>query len=142
MQEILKDARGCMIYTEQIMRLLKELAGYTLEQAAVRVRQLRSECPGPEKRPMVIRPDRQMFLLDPMSRTFTPLLAGPFWQISFLEPAAPLLAGPARLAVGKSHFLSMAILSYQAAYLCCRYPEAYQKACRDFPETDLSRFFD
>ena len=148
MMDILKDTRGCLVYTEQLMRFFAEFAGYTLEQAADHIRSLKRLKPQPSESAEVtcltpllrFTEDRQIYLVYPLLGRELPLMAGPGWEIRFLQPDAPLMSGAARWVVGKSHFLPIAVLSYWAAYLCRYYPSAYQRACSAFPVPDLSKF--
>lgn len=148
MMDILKDTRGCIVYTEQLMRFFAEFAGYTLEQAAAHIRSLKRLKPQPSESAGVtfltpllrFTEDRQIYLVYPLLGRELPLMAGPGWEIRFLQPDAPLMSGAARWVVGKSHFLPAAVLSYWAAYLCRYYPNAYQRASSAFPEPDFSAF--
>lgn len=121
----MQDNRGCILYLEQIMTLLREITGCSLEQAGLNVLKLRKlsrtmDAAGAP--PMMVSSDGP-YLWD-----------GEGWVSVKGDDSklTPLLVSLTRKAVDKSHFISTALLSYQAAYLYCRFPKIYEDTCLPF----------
>lgn len=121
----MQDNRGCILYLEQVMALLQEVTGCSLEQANLEVLKLRKlwktmDAAGAP--PMLVSPDGLSL-----------------WENEGWVPVkgddsrlTPLMANLAHKAVDKSHFISTALLSYQAAYLYRIFPELYENNCLPF----------
>lgn len=137
-----QDTRGCLIYQEQIVCLLRELTDCSLKQGVIQDRKLRRMWrPGQPQYALMVSQSDEVGCLSLETGEVLPLMIEPDGQVNCpgAEDGAPVpvLTNLAHRAVGKSHFVSIAILSYQAAYMQCYYPDAFQKACLAIPAPEL-----
>ncbi len=116
LEEILKPTHGCIIYQEQVMQIVRKLAGYNYGRADL-VRRAMSK-----KKASVMEKERQFFLhggedvpgcekngipVDAANRIFDQM-------IDF-----------AKYAFNKSHAAAYAVVAFQTAYLKYHYPAEY-----------------
>ena len=113
LEPILKSTYGCVVYQEQVMRIFREIAGYTFGHADI-VRRAMSK-----KKASVLLAERESFINGAKERGIDP------------DAAAKLFADLesfANYAFNKSHAAAYAMISYRTAYLKCHYPHAYFSA--------------
>ncbi|MBQ3866255.1 MAG: DNA polymerase III subunit alpha, partial [Clostridia bacterium] len=111
--EILDNTYGCIVYQEQVMEILRKLAGYTFGRADV-VRRAMSK-----KKKDVMDRERETFLAGTDERGVPRDKA---------EKLFDEIARFAEYAFNKSHAAAYALLSYRTAYLKCKYPREYMAA--------------
>ena len=121
LKKILDVTCGCIIYQEQVMRIFREVAGYSFGRADV-VRRAMSK-----KKPAVIEQERQNFLFG-MEENGTVLIDGAIRRGMKQEAAEQLfdeMLDFAGYAFNKSHAAAYAFIAYQTAYLKALYPAEY-----------------
>ena len=110
LEPILRDTYGCIVYQEQVMRIFRELAGYTFGHADI-VRRAMSK-----KKASVMAAERESFLAGTAARGIDAQAA-----IGLFEEMASF----ANYAFNKSHAAAYAMISYRTAYLKAHHPRAY-----------------
>ena len=113
LEPILASTYGCVVYQEQVMRIFRELAGYTFGHADV-VRSAMAK-----KKADVLLAERETFVTGAVQRGVSKETA---------EKLFSDLESFANYAFNKSHATAYAILSYRTAYLKCHYPQQYFSA--------------
>lgn len=121
LEKILAPTYGCIVYQEQVMQIVMELAGYTLGRSDL-VRRAMSK-----KKGDVMQKERQNFVYGNeeeqvpgcISRGIDEQVANKIFDemIDF-----------AKYAFNKSHAAAYAVVAYQTAYLKCHYPEEFMAA--------------
>ncbi len=122
---ILGSTHGCIVYQEQVMEIFRNLAGYSFGKADI-VRRAMSK-----KKKDVMEKERQAFLygsrLDDGTIECTGAIAAGIPE----EKAKKVFDDMdkfAEYAFNKSHAAAYALLSYQTAYLKCKFPKEYMAA--------------
>ena len=110
---ILDITYGCMIYQEQVMQILREIAGYTFGQADI-VRRAMSK-----KKGSVIQAEREHFIRGAVERGHAAVDA---------EEIFNKMADFANYAFNKSHAAAYAVITYRTAYLKANHPKQYLAA--------------
>ncbi len=110
LEPILKDTYGCIVYQEQVMRIFRELAGYTYGHADI-VRRAMSK-----KKAAVMEAERENFLRGTAERGIASETAAELFEE---------MASFANYAFNKSHAAAYAVISYRTAYLKAHYPQAF-----------------
>ncbi len=110
LREILDVTYGCMVYQEQVMEIFRKLGGYSLGRADM-VRRYISK----KKQDDLVR-ERAGFIDGAISRGIDRKTA---------EDIFSEILDFANYAFNKAHAVSYAVISYQTAYLKCRYPREY-----------------
>ena len=110
LEPILSSTYGCVIYQEQVMRVFREVAGYTFGHADV-VRRAMSK-----KKADVLLSEREAFVSGAVERGVGKAVA---------EKLFSDMESFANYAFNKSHAAAYALISYRTAYLKCHYPRAY-----------------
>ncbi|MBT9157636.1 MAG: DNA polymerase III subunit alpha [Firmicutes bacterium] len=126
LEPILKVTYGCLVYQEQVQRIFRELAGYSLGRADV-VRRAMAK-----KKPEVMALERDYFLngiVDEESgRKIVPGALAQGVEREVANGIFDLMAEFAKYAFNKSHGAGYAVLAYQTAYLKCHYPREFLAA--------------
>jgi DNA polymerase III subunit alpha len=124
LEPILKNTYGVMVYQEQLMAAVRELAGFTLAEADImrkavgkKIRSLLDEQEGKFK--------------EGAARVGTPAhAANKFWE----------LLGPfSSYAFNRSHAACYAMVAYQTAYLKANYPNEFMAAFMNSETGDVER---
>ena len=118
---ILEPTYGCIVYQEQVMQIVQQLAGYTMGQAD-NIRRAMSK-----KKQYVIDAERQSFVYGDESRGIKGCVAN-----GIDEKAANSIYDSmvdfAKYAFNKSHAAAYAVISVQTAWLKCYYPVEFMAA--------------
>ena len=110
LKNILSDTGGVLLYQEQVMRVCRELAGYSYGHADI-VRRAMAK-----KKPEVMAKEKDIFLDGAEKRGIDRQDAlKVFMQMNEF----------AKYAFNKSHAAAYALLAYRTAYLKCHYPLEY-----------------
>lgn len=121
LRPILSPTYGCIVYQEQVMQIVRELAGYTMGQAD-NIRRAMSK-----KKQYVIDAERKNFIYGNEEEKIVGCLAN-----GIKEEAANKIYDSmtdfAKYAFNKSHAACYAIVSYQTAYLKYYYPVEFMAA--------------
>lgn len=119
LEKILKDTYGCMVYQEQVMEIVRDMAGYSLARSD-EVRRAMAK-----KKVDVMERERQIFVYGgegiegAVNRGVPEAVA----QKVFNQ-----MMDFAQYAFNKSHACAYAVVAYQTAYLKCYYEPEYMSA--------------
>ena len=121
LEPILEPTYGCIVYQEQVMQIVQELAGYTMGQAD-NIRRAMSK-----KKQYVIDAERQNFVYGNEEQGIKGCIAN-----GISEEAANQIYDSmvdfAKYAFNKSHAAAYAVVSYQTAFLKYYYPVEFMAA--------------
>lgn len=110
LESILSETRGIIIYQEQIIKILTNLAGYSYAEADI-IRRAISK-----KKESVLESERTRFISNCKQRNI---------PTNISEGIYNLIVKFAAFGFNKSHSVSYALISYQMAYLKVHYPDAF-----------------
>lgn len=122
---ILRVTYGCLLYQEQVMQVLRELAGYSLGRADI-VRRAMSK-----KKHKVMEQEREIFLHGLVNEKGEPEVEGCARRGVPLAAANKIfdeMAAFASYAFNKSHAAAYAYVAYQTAYCKCHFPKEFLAA--------------
>ncbi|MDR0854015.1 MAG: DNA polymerase III subunit alpha [Clostridiales Family XIII bacterium] len=125
LKEILLETYGVMVYQEQVMEIVRELAGYTYGQSDV-VRRVMSK-----KKVDKMKEERQFFVYGRSDGEGNMLVPGCVSNGIPEETANEIfdqMISFASYAFNKSHAAVYAVLAYQTAYMKTYYPEEFLAA--------------
>ena len=121
LEPILKPTYGCIVYQEQVMQIVRNLAGYTLGRSDL-VRRAMSK-----KKAAVMEKERQNFVYGNEAEGVPGCIAN-----GISEQAANKIYDEmidfAKYAFNKSHAAAYAVVSYQTAFLKYYYPVEFMAA--------------
>ncbi len=125
LKPILEVTYGCLVYQEQVMRIVRELAGYSYGRSDL-VRRAMSK-----KKMDVMEQERHYFIYGKKNDAGDVELPGCIANGIDAQTASLIfddMVDFAKYAFNKSHAAGYAIIAYQTAYLKCHYPHAYMAA--------------
>ena len=125
LENILKVTCGCVIYQEQVMQIVRDLAGYSLGRADL-VRRAMSK-----KKADVMKKERRNFIYGKPEDEDGPAIDGCVKRGVDEKTAGGIfddMMSFASYAFNKSHAAAYAIVAYQTAYLKALYPREYMAA--------------
>lgn len=125
LEDILKVTYGCIVYQEQVMQILRRLAGYSLGRADI-VRRAMSK-----KKRDVMEREREIFIMGLRDDDGKVVVEGCLRRGVDRATAVSIydeMESFASYAFNKSHATAYAKISYQTAYLKCHYPREYMAA--------------
>lgn len=118
LENILSTTYGCIVYQEQVMQIVRDLAGYTLGRSDL-VRRAMSK-----KKASVMEKERQNFIYGNKEEGVPGCIAN-----GISEETAKIIYDNmtdfAKYAFNKSHAACYAVVSYRTAYLKCYYPKEF-----------------
>ncbi|MDO4330881.1 MAG: DNA polymerase III subunit alpha [Lachnospiraceae bacterium] len=121
LEPILKPTYGCIVYQEQVMQIVRDLAGYTMGRSDL-VRRAMSK-----KKTAVMEKERQNFVYGNAAEGVAGCIAK-----GISEKTANLIYDEmidfAKYAFNKSHAACYAVVAYQTAYLKYYYPLEFMAA--------------
>ena len=118
LEPILRSTYGCIVYQEQVMRIVRDLAGYSMGQAD-NIRRAMSK-----KKQHVIDEEREYFVNGSHERGI-PGCIGNGISPDTANKIYDSMIDFAKYAFNKSHAASYAVVSYQTAYMKYYYPVEY-----------------
>ena len=121
LKPILNVTYGCMVYQEQVMQIVRELAGYSLGRADL-VRRAMGK-----KKLDVMAKERKIFIYGEVDENGNVIVPGCVRNGISEEDADRIfdeMAEFAKYAFNKSHAAAYAVVSYRTAYIKAYYPEA------------------
>ena len=125
LEPILNVTYGCMVYQEQVMQIVRDLAGYSLGRADL-VRRAMGK-----KKLDVMAKEREVFIhgqVDDEGNVIVPgCVRNGIDEVS-ANKIFDEMAEFAKYAFNKSHAACYAVVSYQTAYLKCYYPSEFMAA--------------
>ncbi len=126
LKPILEVTYGCLIYQEQVMQIVRQLAGYSYGRSDL-VRRAMSK-----KKMAVMQRERQNFVYGLDDADGKPLIVGCVRNgiaAAVAEEIFDDMIDFAKYAFNKSHATGYAIIAYQTAYLKAHYPLPFMAAC-------------
>ena len=121
LEPILKPTYACIVYQEQVTRIVRDLAGYSMG-AADNIRRAMSK-----KKQYVIDAERQTFVNGDESRNIPGCVKNGI-KAEIANEIYDHMVAFAKYAFNKSHAACYAYISYQTAYLMHYYPVEYWAA--------------
>ncbi len=118
LKKILEPTYGCIVYQEQVMQIVQELAGYTLGRAD-KVRRIMSK-----KKPDELKKEKDNFIYGNKELGITGCIKNGISEI-IANKIFNELTQFASYAFNKSHAAAYAIVAYQTAYLKYYYPTEF-----------------
>ena len=125
LKPILEVTYGCMVYQEQVMQIVRELAGYSLGRADL-VRRAMGK-----KKLEVMAKEREYFIHGQVDEEGNIVIPGCVRNGIDEESANKIfdeMAEFAKYAFNKSHAAAYAVVSYRTAYLKAYYPAEFMAA--------------
>lgn len=121
LEKILSPTYGCIVYQEQVMQIVMELAGYTMGRSDL-VRRAMSK-----KKESVMQKERKNFVYgNPEEGVPGCISRGISEEIA--NKIFDEMTDFAKYAFNKSHAAAYAVVAYQTAYLKCHYPAEFMAA--------------
>ena len=124
LEPILKETYGIIVYQEQVLRIARDLAGYSLGDADILRRAMG------KKIPAEMRAQEETFVSGAVARGMTEKVAGRLFQ---------LIGKFAGYGFNKAHATGYAVLAYRTAYLKARYPAEFFAALITHEMRDANR---
>ena len=121
LEPILAPTYGCIVYQEQVMQIVRDLAGYTLGRSDL-VRRAMSK-----KKASVMEKERQNFVYGNQEEGVPGCIANGISE-AVANKIYDEMTDFAKYAFNKSHAAAYAVVSYQTAYLKYYYPVAFMAA--------------
>ena len=125
LEPILKVTYGCMVYQEQVMQIVRDLAGYSLGRADL-VRRAMGK-----KKLDIMAKEREIFIHGQVDEEGNIIVPGCIRNGIDEQSANKIfdeMAEFAKYAFNKSHAAAYAVVSYRTAYLKAYYPEEFMAA--------------
>ena len=120
LEPILKSTYGCIVYQEQVMEIVRKLAGYSLGRSDL-VRRAMSK-----KKEDVMAKERQNFVYGIEGQV--PGCVANGIDAATAEKIFDEMTDFAKYAFNKSHAACYAVVGYETAYLKCHYPVEFMAA--------------
>ncbi len=121
LEPILKATYGCIVYQEQVMQIVRDLAGYTLGRSDLLRRAMS------KKKADVMETERQNFVYGNSEEGVPGCIANGISE-AVANKIYDEMIDFAKYAFNKSHAAAYAIVSYQTAYLKYYYPVEFMAA--------------
>lgn len=121
LEKILSPTYGCIVYQEQVMQIVRDLAGYTMGRSDL-VRRAMSK-----KKAAVMAKERQNFVYGNPEENVAGCVANGISE-EVANKIYDEMTDFAKYAFNKSHAAAYAVVSYQTAYLKYYYPVEYMAA--------------
>jgi len=124
MEQTLKETYGIIVYQEQVMKLARDLSGYTLGGADMLRRAMG------KKIASEMAAQRDVFQSGAEKNGIDPAIASEIFD---------LIARFADYGFNKSHAAAYAVIAYQTAYLRCHHPAAFLSASMNLDINDVEK---
>ena len=121
LEHILEPTYGCIVYQEQVMQIVRDLAGYTLGRSDL-VRRAMSK-----KKDYVMQQERQNFVYGNKEENVPGCIANGIDEKTANKIYDDMIDF-AKYAFNKSHAAAYAVVAYQTAYLKYYYPAEFMAA--------------
>ena len=121
LEPILKPTYGCIVYQEQVMQIVRDLAGYSYGRSDL-VRRAMSK-----KKASVMEKERQNFVYGNEEENVKGCINNGISE-EIANKIYDEMTDFAKYAFNKSHAAAYAAVSYQTAYLKCYYPVEFMAA--------------
>jgi DNA polymerase-3 subunit alpha len=124
LKDVLEESYGIIVYQDQVLQVVRKLAGYSLGQADVLRRAMG------KKDKVVMAQEGPKFVSAVVERGYTREVAEKVWEL--LQPFAGY-------AFNKAHAYCYALVAYQTAYLKANYPVEWFAAVLSTIATDTDK---
>ncbi len=121
LEPILEPTYGCIVYQEQVMQIVRDLAGYTWGRSDL-VRRAMSK-----KKQSVMEQERRNFVFGNQDEQVAGCVANGIDE-KIADKIFDEMIDFAKYAFNKSHAAAYAVVAYQTAFLKYYYPEEYMAA--------------
>ncbi|WP_394525781.1 DNA polymerase III subunit alpha [Lacrimispora sp. JR3] len=121
LEPILGPTHGCIVYQEQVMQIVRDLAGYTMGRSDL-VRRAMSK-----KKSSVMEKERQNFVYGNIEEGVAGCISNGIDE-KVANRIYDEMIDFAKYAFNKSHAAAYAVVSYQTAYLKYYYPQEFMAA--------------
>ncbi len=121
LEPILAPTYGCIVYQEQVMQIVRDLAGYTMGRSDL-VRRAMAK-----KKHKVMEEERKNFVFGNKEEKVAGCVNNGISEIVANKIYDEMITF-ANYAFNKSHAAAYAVVAYQTAYLKCYYPVEYMAA--------------
>ena len=121
LEPILKPTYGCIVYQEQVMQIVRDLAGYTLGRSDLLRRAMS------KKKADVMERERKSFVYGNDEEGVPGCIAKGIDE-KIANKIYDEMVDFAKYAFNKSHAAAYAVVAYQTAYLKCYYPVEFMAA--------------
>ena len=132
LEHILSPTYGCIVYQEQVMQIVRDLAGYTLGRSDL-VRRAMSK-----KKASVMEKERQNFVYGNPEEGVKGCIANGIDEKTANQIYDEMIDF-AKYAFNKSHAAAYAMVSYQTAYLKYYYPAEFMAALMTSVKDNLTK---
>jgi len=122
LENILDVTYGCIVYQEQVMQIVREIAGYSMGQSDILRRAMS------KKQADVMAKHKDVFIYGQTDENDNVIIEGALRRGVDKETAESIYAQMltfAQYAFNKSHAVAYAVIAYQTAWLKCMYPLEY-----------------
>ena len=133
LEPILSPTYGCIVYQEQVMQIVRDLAGYTMGRSDL-VRRAMSK-----KKTAVMEKERQNFVYGNEKEGVKGCIANGIDEKTADHIYDEMIVF-AKYAFNKSHAAAYAVVSYQTAYLKYYYPKEFMAALMSSVMDNVSKF--
>ena len=133
LESILSPTYGCIVYQEQVMQIVRDLAGYTMGRSDL-VRRAMSK-----KKTAVMEKERQNFVYGNEKEGVKGCIANGIDEKT-ADHIYDEMIDFAKYAFNKSHAAAYAVVSYQTAYLKYYYPKEFMAALMSSVMDNVSKF--
>ena len=133
LEPILSPTYGCIVYQEQVMQIVRDLAGYTMGRSDL-VRRAMSK-----KKAAVMEKERQNFVYGNQEEGVKGCIANGIDEKTANHIYDEMIDF-AKYAFNKSHAAAYAVVSYQTAYLKYYYPKEFMAALMSSVMDNVSKF--
>ncbi|MCR5097650.1 MAG: DNA polymerase III subunit alpha [Lachnospiraceae bacterium] len=124
LEPILKPTYGCIVYQEQVMQIVRDLAGFTMGRSD-EVRRAMSK-----KKTSVMEAERQVFVYGDEAAGVPGCIKNGISE-AVANQIYDLMIDFAKYAFNKAHAACYAVVGYQTAYLKAYYPKEFMAALMD-----------
>lgn len=121
LEPILAPTYGCIVYQEQVMQIVRDLAGYTMGRSDLLRRAMS------KKKASVMEKERKNFVYGNPEEEVAGCIAGGIDE-AVANRIYDEMIDFAKYAFNKSHAAAYAVVSYQTAYLKYYYPQEFMAA--------------
>ena len=133
LEPILSPTYGCIVYQEQVMQIVRDLAGYTMGRSDL-VRRAMSK-----KKTAVMEKERQNFVYGNEAEGVKGCIANGIDEKTANHIYDEMIDF-AKYAFNKSHAAAYAVVSYQTSYLKYYYPKEFMAALMSSVMDNVSKF--
>lgn len=122
LEHILKETYGCMVYQEQVMQIVRDVAGFSMGRSDLLRRAMG------KKKMKIMQEERKHFIYGEKDKDGNVIIKGALANgvdEDIANDIYDLMVEFAKYAFPKAHSVAYAAVAYQTAFLKCYYPVEY-----------------